>query len=57
MLGAYIAAAKAVEEAQLTAEALAILQVQWEDSSTAAAAAIACSIALRDAVRALKKDS
>ena len=36
---------------------MAILQKQWEDSSTAATAAIACSIALQDAARALKKDS
>ena len=41
-----MAATEAAEEAQLTAEALAILQKQWEDSSTTATKAIACSIAL-----------
>ena len=45
-LGAYMAAAKVVKNTQLTAEAVAILQKQWEGSSTAATAAIACSITL-----------
>ena len=52
-----MAAARAAEETQLTTEALVTLRKQWEDSSTIAIKAIACSIALRDAARALKKDS
>ena len=43
---AYIAAAEAAKEAQLTAGALATLQKQWEDSSTTAVEAAACSKAL-----------
>jgi len=51
-LKAYIAAAKVVGEAQLIIGALATLRKQWEDSSTTA-----YSRALRDTIRALKKDS
>ncbi len=56
-LGAYIAAAKAAKEAQSTAGALATLRKQWEDSSTTAVEAAACSKALQDTIRALKKAS
>ena len=56
-LEAYIVGAKAVKEAQSTAGALATLWKQWEDSSTTAAEAAACSKALQDTARALKKDS
>ena len=52
-----MAAARVVEETQLTTEALTTLRKQWEDSSTIAIKAIAFSIALQDAARALKKDS
>ena len=55
--GSYIAAAKAAKEAQSTAGALATLQKQQEDSSTTAIEAAACSKALQDTARALKKDS
>jgi len=54
---AYIAAAKAVEEAQSTTGALATLRKQWEDSSTTAIETAAHSRALQDTARALKKDS
>jgi len=54
---AYIAAAKAAEEAQSTTGALATLRKQWEDSFTIAVETAAHSRALRDTVRALKKDS
>jgi len=54
---AYMAAAEAAEEAQLTTGALATLQKQWEDSSTTAIETVAHSRALRDTARALKKDS
>jgi len=55
--GGYIAAAKAAKEVQSTAGALATLRKQWEDSSTTAAETVACSKALQDTARALKKDS
>ena len=54
---AYIAATKVVKETQLTIEALATLQKRQDNSSTIAIKAIACSIALQDTIRALKKDS
>jgi len=53
----YMAAAKTAKETQLITEALVTLQKQWEDSSTIAIKAIAYSIALQDAAKALKKDS
>ena len=52
-----MAAAKTAKETQLITEALVTLQKQWEDSSTIAIKAIAYSIALQDAAKALKKDS
>ena len=52
-----MAAAQAVEEAKSKAEALAILQKQWEDSFAAATEAIACSKALQDAAKKAKEAS
>ena len=55
--GACRAAAKAAKEAQSTAGALATLRKQWEDSFTTAVEATACSKALQDTTKALKKAS
>ena len=52
-----IAAAQAIEEAKSKAEALAILQKQWEDSFAIASDAIARSKALQDAAKKAKEAS
>ena len=52
-----MAAGQAVEEVKLKAEALAILQEQWEESCAAAIEAIARSKALQDAAKKAKEAS